>query len=224
MDFYDLKFLLSKENLSACVTKDTAYPKFKEIAEILLNKTAIRKGHKIYHIKDIEFYLYKNDHRDIITYPRTCEAGQWFFHSSGIDLSFESNVTMQPNEYNLFQPILDSSSFFGGILIRQIYPEGNSSESAKTYRLDGPHKVEWELFDKFDAFNEIKDFPHLVSCENQKREIQSSVRQNLLTSNKTPAQKVKDLLNYNYYICEVQESELVDSFLQYKNAEYRFTV
>ena len=35
MDFYDLKFLLSKENLSACVTKDTAYPKFKEIAEIL---------------------------------------------------------------------------------------------------------------------------------------------------------------------------------------------
>ena len=160
MDFYDLKFLLSKENFSVCDTDDTVYQKFKEIAEILLNRTAIRKGHKTYHMKDIEFYLYKNDHRDIITYPRTCEAGQWFFHSSGIDLSFESNVTMQPNEYDLFQPILDSSSFFGGILIRQIYPEGTSSECAKKYKLDGPHKVEWELFDKFDAI--LLDFCNVM--------------------------------------------------------------
>lgn len=224
MDFYDLKFLLSKENFSVCDTDDTVYQKFKEIAEILLNRTAIRKGHKTYHMKDIEFYLYKNDHRDIITYPRTCEAGQWFFHSSGIDLSFESNVTMQPNEYDLFQPILDSSSFFGGILIRQIYPEGTSSECAKKYKLDGPHKVEWELFDKFDAFNEIKDFPHLVPCENQKKEMQSSVRQKLLTSSKTPTQKIKELLDYNYYACEIQESELVASFNLYKDAKYRFIV
>lgn len=41
---------------------------------------------------DIEFYLYTSSHKDIITYPRNSEAGQCFFHSSGVDISFESNV------------------------------------------------------------------------------------------------------------------------------------
>lgn len=224
MDFFDLKKILGKEILDRCVT-DAAYQEaFKEIADILLNKTAIRKGHKVYYIKDVEFYLYKDCHRDIITYPRTCEAGQWFFHSSGIDISFESYVKKRPNEYGLFQPVLDSSSFFGGVLLRQIYPEGTSSEDTKKYRLDGPLRVEWELFDRFDAFNEVKDFPYLMLREDGKNEIKASVRQNLLVSGKTPEQKVKDILNYNYYACEIERNELVASFSQYKDAKYRFTI
>ena len=224
MDFYDLRKLLGREKLDRCVTDAACQETFKEIADILLNKTAIRKGHKVYYIKDVEFYLYRDSHRDIITYPRVCEAGQWFFHSSGIDISFESYVKTCPNEYGLFQPVLDSRSFFGGVLLRQIYREGTSSEDTKKYRLDGPHRVEWELFDKFDAFNDVKDFPYLMPREDGKNEIKASVRQNLLVAGKTPEQKVGDILNYNYYACEIQRNELVTSFCQYKDAQYRCTI
>ncbi|WP_086268213.1 hypothetical protein [Campylobacter devanensis] len=53
--------------------------KFDEIAKILLTKTKIVKGTREYYITDIEFYLYCDGHEDIITYPRNCEAGDWFF-------------------------------------------------------------------------------------------------------------------------------------------------
>lgn len=224
MSFCDLKKLLAKETLARCVADDAYQNLFKEIAGILLNKTAILKGDKKYYIKDVEFYLYNDCHRDIITYPRKCEAGQWYFHSSGVDISFESNVNIVSNEYGLFQPVLDSDSFFGGILIRQIYPESALPEDAKNYRLDGPYKVEWELFDQFDAFNEVKDFPYLVPREDGNNKINTSVRQNLLPSGKTVEQKVKGILNNNFYDSKISENELVVSFSRYKDAKYRFSV
>lgn len=220
----ELKEKLGKKELLRNIACKGQYCTFYEIASILLNKVAIRKGDKTYYIKDIEFYLYNDFHRDIITYPRKCEAGQWYFHSSGVDISFESYVKTDNNEYDLFQPILDKDSFFGGILIRQIYPADKTPADAAKCRLDGPHKVEWELFDKFDAFNEVQDFPHFVACEHEVNIIKVSERRNILPSNKTAEEKVKSILDYNYYKSEIPEDDLVKAFKEYKEATYRYTI
>lgn len=188
----ELKGKLGKDNFAGCAAKGDYAAKFREIAEILLKKVAIRKGDKTYYIRDIEFYLYADNHRDIITYPRVCKAGQWFFHSSGVDISFESCVKTIDDEYGLFRPVLDKDAFFGGVLFRQLYPAGKAPEDAKKCRLDGPHKVEWELFDQFDAFNDVKDFPHRVACEHEVEVKNGTKRCNLLPSTKDAGQKVGD--------------------------------
>lgn len=163
----NLRLKLTKDSLRNEILQNGYQKTFDKIAKILLNKVAIRKGEKIFYIKDIEFYLYENNHRDIVTYPRICKAGQWFFHPSGIDISFESSVDVKSNDFELFQPILREDAFFGGVLIRAIYPADKAPSDACKYNLDGPHKVEWALFDSFDAFNEVTDFPHLIECEHK---------------------------------------------------------
>lgn len=220
----ELKGKLGKDNFAGCAAKGDYAAKFREIAEILLKKVAIRKGDKTYYIRDIEFYLYADNHRDIITYPRACKAGQWFFHSSGVDISFESCVKTIDDEYGLFRPVLDKDAFFGGVLFRQLYPAGKAPEDAKKCRLDGPHKVEWELFDQFDAFNDVKDFPHCVACEHEVEVKNGTKRCNLLPSTKDAGQKVGDILKYSYAASEVPEVELVSSFTDFMNEKYRFTV
>lgn len=220
----DLKKKLKQENFANC-TKEEDYQKaFEEIADILLHKIAIRKGDKEYWIKEVEFYLYNNNHRDIITYPRVCEAGQWFFHSSGVDISFESYVKTEQDEQGLFRPVIDEKAFFGGILIRSIYPANNSSEVSKKFKLDGPYKVEWTLFDQFDAFNEVKDFPHLISRQETSHDLKSDKRRNLLTKGKSEEQKVHDILKYNYKESEIPDDELVKSFKDYLEKQYNLTV
>lgn len=220
----ELKGKLGKDNFADCAVKGDYAAKFREIAEVLLKKVAIRKGDKTYYIRDIEFYLYADNHRDIITYPRVCKAGQWFFHSSGVDISFESYVKTIDDEYGLFRPVLGEDAFFGGVLIRQLYPAGKAPGDAVKCRLDGPHKVEWELFDQFDAFNEVEDFPCLVACEHEVEVKDGTKRCNLLPSTKDAGQKVRDILKYNYAGSEISEAELVSSFTDFMNEKYRFTV
>lgn len=125
--------------------------KFDEIAEILLTKTKIVKGTREYYITDIEFYLYCDRHEDIITYPRNCEAGDWFFHDSGVDISFGSNLSFEDDK-----AILENNSFFGGILLRGIKPVGGYSSSKNL--TDAPKNIVDELFDKFSAFEESEHF------------------------------------------------------------------
>ena len=220
----ELKRKLGKDNFAGCAVKTDYVTKFKEIAEMLLKKVAIRKGDKTYYIRDIEFYLYADNHRDIITYPRVCKAGQWFFHSSGVDISFESCVKTIDDEYGLFRPVLGEDAFFGGVLIRQLYPAGKAPGDAVKCRLDGPHKVEWELFDQFDAFNDVKDFPHIVPCEHEAKVEDGTERVNIRPKGKSEAWKVGDILKYNYAASDVPEAELVSSFTDFMNEKYRFTV
>ena len=130
--------------------------KFDEIAEILLTKTKIVKGTREYYITDIEFYLYCDGHEDIITYPRNCEAGDWFFHDSGVDISFGSNLSFKDDK-----AILENNSFFGGILLRGIKPVGGYSSSKNL--TDAPKNIVDELFDKFSAFNtSLDNFPQII--------------------------------------------------------------
>lgn len=221
------------QNLRLKLTKDSlikgrnngGYQKvFDDIAKILLNKVAIRKGEKIFYIKDIEFYLYENNHRDIITYPRICKAGQWFFHPSGIDISFESSVDVKSNDFELFQPILREDAFFGGVLIRAIYPADKAPADACKYNLDGPHKVEWALFDSFDAFNEVTDFPHLIECEHKIEPIKKDVRKNLKPKENDYRKKIETILNSYYEDSPVSIDEWINVYKCFENKTYRYTV
>ncbi len=219
----NLRLKLTKDSLRNEILQNGYQKTFDKIAKILLNKVAIRKGEKIFYIKDIEFYLYENNHRDIITYPRICKAGQWFFHPSGIDISFESSVDVKSNDYELFQPILREDAFFGGVLIRAIYPADKAPADACKYNLDGPHKVEWALFDSFDAFNEVTDFPHLIECEH-KIEYITKVRKNLKPKENDYRKKIETILNSYYEDSPVSIDEWINIYKSFEEKTYRYTI
>ncbi len=220
---HDLRSKLTKDSLIKGRNNGGYQKVFDDIAKILLNKVAICKGEKIFYIKDIEFYLYENNHRDIVTYPRICKAGQWFFHPSGIDISFESSVEVNSNDYELFQPILREDAFFGGVLIWAIYPADKAPADACKYNLDGPHKVEWALFDSFDAFNEVTDFPHLIECEH-KIEYITKVRKNLKLKENDYRKKIETILNSYYENRLISKDEWINVYKCFENKTYRYTV
>lgn len=219
----DLRSKLTKDSLRNEILQNGYQKTFYEIAKILLNKVAICKGEKIFYIKDIEFYLYENNHRDIVTYPRICKAGQWFFHPSGIDISFESSVDVKSNDYKLFQPILREDAFFGGVLIRAIYPADKAPSDACKYSLDGPHKVEWALFDCFDAFNETTNFPHLIECEHKIEHI-TKPRKNLIPKENDYRKKIETILNYYYEDSPVSIDEWINIYKSFEKKTYRYMV
>ncbi len=108
--------------------------KFEEIAFNLLNNFVIRKGDKLYRMVEIEFYYNLTDTANI-TYERITEAGEWFNHDFGVDLTFKS----------------DENSY-GGILLRSI-----ECEEKFFY---GPIKTRAKLF-QFDALGENNEVPML---------------------------------------------------------------
>ena len=220
----DLRSKLTKDSLIKGRNNGGYQKVFDDIAKILLNKVAIRNGKKIFYIKDIEFYLYENNHRDIVTYPRICKAGQWFFHPSGIDISFESSVDVKSNDFELFQPILREDAFFGGVLIRAIYPADKAPSDACKYNLDGPHKVEWALFDSFDAFNKVTDFPHMIECEHKIEPIKKDVRKNLKLKENDYRKKIETILNSYYENRLISKDEWINVYKCFENKTYRYTV
>lgn len=220
---HDLRSKLTKDSLRNEILQNGYQKTFDKIAKILLNKVAICKGEKIFYIKDIEFYLYENNHRDIVTYPRICKAGQWLFHPSGIDISFESSVDVKSNDYGLFQPVLREDAFFGGVLIRAIFPADKAPSDACKYNLDGPHKVEWALFDCFDAFNETTNFPHLIECEHKIEHI-TKPRKNLILKGHDYRKKIETILNYYYEDSPVSIDEWINIYKFFEKKRYRYTV
>lgn len=112
---------------------------FNIIAKEILTNYVIKKGSKEYAIIEIEFYFFSKDHPDVITYPRRVDAGQLFFHQSGVDITFQSN-----------------EDHFGGILIRGI------KDLSDGYLYLGPQKCMDILWDNFNAFNPtMEEFPRL---------------------------------------------------------------
>ncbi len=89
----------------------TIEEKFEVIAKNLIHNFFIQCGEKNYYFAEIEFYYYdKNNYNqkwNWETYPRTNkEAGDLFFHYSGVDICFDSSF---------------DEGKFGGILIRSLY-------------------------------------------------------------------------------------------------------
>ena len=78
---------------------------FERIANELLNKWILEVNNSKYRIAEIEFYLKSGQHNDTYTHGHELQktTGNWYFHGSGIDLTF------------------GTSESYGGILIRAIY-------------------------------------------------------------------------------------------------------
>ena len=197
---------------------------FEKLAKGLVKNFQIKKGDKqLYWITDIEFYIYTDSHQDIITYPRNCEAGMWFFHASGVDISFASKVRIEPHPTTKKQmPYLDKTAVFGGILIREIVPVDDPKR-----KIFGPIKVCDELFDQFDAFGELKHFPEIVPA-GEEREVKLEkgiVRKGLSTDDE---KKVQSILKYNYSGYDEKafsEAELVKKYKEFREEGfYRFKV
>ena len=123
---------------------------FREIGRALLCDCVIVKGRTEYRIREIEFYLFRPDYQDYVTYPRTCNAGDWFFHNSGVDIAFQSKSS---------NPKADpKTDCFGGVLIRTVECIKGKNEKRL---FDGPIKVVNELFDQFSAIAPDRDAPRL---------------------------------------------------------------
>lgn len=150
-DVNTLKELLTKDY------KDDNYDLyFAEIAKELMCNYIIQKGKEEYRIVEIEFYLFTSNHRDVVTYPRDTDAGLWFFHPSGVDITFKSlNVKFADNTTrDAIKQGSDGNTVFGGILIRGI------KRSDGKY-IFGPNKCVDELWNAFDAFSS-NGYPTLV--------------------------------------------------------------
>lgn len=131
------------------------------IAKKLMCDYIIEKRGKRYAIVEIEFYLYTNNHKDYITYPREVKAGRWFFHQSGVDLSFGSeDIVCTIETYSSKRFELKRNPIFGGILIRGIY------DQKRNEYIFGPQKcvdILWNDLDAFDCKNQ--DYPVLKKAE-----------------------------------------------------------
>ena len=104
---------------------------FRPIANNLMNNYCIKCGGKEYYFAEIEFYYYREEDKKMfeekkeknwedVTYPRKSNAGDLFYHLSGIDICFESDLEKQDKGGKL--------GYGGGILIRAIV---NANDSQK---------------------------------------------------------------------------------------------
>lgn len=99
------------------------------IAEKLFSKYCIKCGNeKVFYFAEIEFYYYDqtwfNKELNEVTYPRICEAGDIFYHLSGIDICFKSNL---PNDFKK-----KKIGTGGGILIRSIWEKDDKGSKIIT--------------------------------------------------------------------------------------------
>lgn len=102
---------------------------FKQIAHNLMNNYCIRCWEKDYYFAEIEFYYYREEDKvffeerkknwEEITYPRKTNAGDLFYHLSGIDICFESDLKKDKS---------GMIGYGGGILIRAIVDANDPQE------------------------------------------------------------------------------------------------
>lgn len=111
--------------LDATMKTSDIEERFEKIAKMLFESFAIQKGETVYLFKEIEFYFYNKNHRDIITHPRVSKSLCWYVNDfGGIDLNFASSIKREnrvnSKGKNVEKYVLDDSAYFGGILIRQL--------------------------------------------------------------------------------------------------------
>lgn len=137
--------------------KDIQREDFREAAIELMNHHCILKHDSkdgcdiIYRLVEIEFYQYNANEQenDTDTYNRDCKCGEWFFHSSGVDIAFET--IKDGNE--LIQ--------FGGILIRsiEIYKQNVKGQWEHIGVVGGPKLSMYEIFNHCSVMPEVIEIP-----------------------------------------------------------------
>lgn len=130
---------------------------FPEVARKLMNHYCVLKkdsrydGDLICRFAEIEFYLYDASEQkvDDKTYSRDCKCGEWFFHSSGVDIAFD---TVHDG---------DELIRFGGILIRgvEVYRQDEDGQWAQMGVIGGPKLSMYEMFNHALALPEIVVLP-----------------------------------------------------------------
>ena len=99
-----------------------------EIATDLFKDYCIQCGEKKYYFAEIEFYYYDhtwfNKEWNEVTYPRTCASGAIFYHLSGMDICFNSNL---PKDFKK-----KKEGYGGGILIRSIWEKDDKGNKIIT--------------------------------------------------------------------------------------------
>ena len=192
--------------------------RFTQIAKLLFENFAIQKGEKIYLFKEIEFYFYNKHHRDIITHPRFSDSLCWYMNDfGGIDLNFPSEICKIDETDSYGKKVkkyrLDDSSYFGGILIRQLISED------KHEILEGPWTCA-ELFRLHHAVEQDYNFPTLVERDNSMIGYICKPRLNLLTGKQTIESKVDYILGE--YLSHPDREELYEEFSSFKDKRYRY--
>lgn len=138
---------------------------FQAIANKLINNYCILKHDSrydrdfIFRFVEIEFYLYDASEQevDVKTYSRDCLCGEWFFHSSGVDIAFE---TMRKG---------DELIKFGGILIRSVemYRRENDGQWVLNGVVGGPKLSMYEIFNHSSGMPEIISLPDGFKTDRQ---------------------------------------------------------
>lgn len=214
----DLKEKLDPKNIE----KSEYLEYFNELTNMLMNHFVIAKGNDKYEFVEIEFYLFAPEHQDVITYPRKIvesrnpesgenekklvpmEAGQWFFHQSGVDITFKCDGTQ-----------------FGGILIRSIKRTSDSK------LINGPLNCVYHLWDEFNALApSLQEYPIIIPTEKSlSNKINTSKRIIRIPASKIDS-KVMEWVNRlpvdsDEKIKIMNERDLKDTII---NANYRYKI
>ena len=193
-------------------SKDEIVSTFNEIAETLMTGYHIEKGTQEYYFLDIEFYFCNKNHPDLITYPRIIKEGKWFFHQSGMDLTFNSIYT----PHDGIKDTVDASKpfYFGGILVQKILKKDTLG------LFNGPQKCVWELFDVFDALNPTStEIPRIVRNKKEIGLTPKSHKRHFSYTNEKKKKKYKELTEMVF--CGNPLPSFKD-FSEYLNKEYAY--
>jgi hypothetical protein len=115
--------------------KENPTTDFRRIAEHLMNECVLSVGSNNYRFTSLEFYYFDEElHPDVYSHkhPNQKTSGQWYFHGSGLDITFGSDKV------------------FGGILIRGI------RNLEKMEFINGPIKCVQELFSNLGSVNSVE--------------------------------------------------------------------
>ena len=193
--------------------------RFEQIAKMLFESFAIQKGETMYLFKEIEFYFYNKNHRDIITHPRESKPLCWYINDfGGIDLNFGSKIRyekrLNSNGKKVEKCVLDDSAYFGGILIRQLISEDGCEI------LSGPLACA-ELFRCHNATGVDKEFPVLVDNNAIVKYIRKP-RVNLLRSKQSVEDKVNNILYQYHDNIQSFKETLCKDFINFKDKPYGY--
>ena len=194
--------------------------RFEQIAKMLFESFAIQKGETVYLFKEIEFYFYNKNHRDIITHPRVSKPLCWYINDfGGIDINFTSSIECVNRENskgkNFMKYVLDDSAYFGGVLIRQLI-EKESGEILKSPLACA------ELFRCYDATGVDYEFPVLVDHNNDVMSFIRKPRINLIRSNQSIEAKVNNILYQYHDNVRPNNETLYQDFKNFKDRPYGY--
>lgn len=204
----DLRKLLKDVTLD--LSECELHEKFQSIAKTLFSDYYIEKNGTKYYFMEIEFYYYSHNHKDFITYPRYAKAGDWFFHASGVDLCFDSNLEYDEND----KIISDlSKAHFGGILIRSLRKVDKDGD---TKYLTGPHKCCYDLFDRFSAIDDTFTYP-IIKKKEKADTTKIDSCQRFFNFSISDEKKYKNIIDDNYKGIKIEAS--VEDFKKYLNSD-----